>query len=93
MKYYNNCVNWPNDDVENGLIPMIDNSIEITRRTFLKYIDKTELSMIERSLGYDKHWKHGLTMAGDLYVSYHHSKLHGNVVYYFKYSAIEYIFN
>ena len=85
------CVSWPADDVD-ALIQMIDAAIQITRRTFLQHVDRTELRYAEHGLGYCGHPKHGLTMAGDYHVSYHRSKLHGETVYYFRHSAIEYIF-
>lgn len=92
--YYNNCVNWPRRDVsaEGGLIDMVDLSIEISRKTFLKHTDRDDLKALESSLGYSEHHKHGLTMAGDWAVSYHRSKLHKKTVYYFRHSAIEYVF-
>ena len=90
-KYYRNCVGWPCNDVEN-LCKMVDESIETTRRTFLNHIDREDLKHLERALGYDNHYKQGLTMAGDWAVSYHRSKLRGKRVYYFRHSAIEYVF-
>jgi len=93
-QYFNNCVNWNRSDVnrEGGLSDMINRSIDITRQTFLKHVDNTELKDIEQSLGYSNHPKRGLTMAGDWSVSYHRSKLHKKTVYYFRQSAIEYVF-
>jgi len=89
--FYNNCVNWPRSDFE-GLLKMIDDSIDITRRTFLKHVDSSGLADIAENLGYCWHHSQGLTMAGDWHISYHRSKLHGKRVYYFKHSAIEYVF-
>jgi len=93
-QFYCDCVGWPRHDVlsDGGLSDMIDDSIDITRKTFLKYIDYTELQSLERSLCYYSHPSQGLTMAGDYHVSYHRSKLHGRRVYYFRHSAIEYVF-
>jgi len=91
--YYSNCVSWPEDAlVDGGLSDMIDNAIDINRRTFRQYVDDSELADIEESLGYCWHPSQGLTMAGDYHVSYHRSKLHGKRVYYFRYSAIEFVF-
>lgn len=92
FQFYSSCVNWPRSDVTHGLIPMIADSRGISRETFLKHVCREDLQGIEESLGYDSHWKHGLTMAGDWAVSYHKSKLHGETVYFFKHSAIEYVF-
>lgn len=94
LSYQNNCVNWPADDVhvQGGLVDMIDNSVDISRRTFLKHVDRENLQELEASLGYEKHPKRGLTMAGDYHVTYHRSKHHDQTVYYVKHSAIEYVF-
>lgn len=95
LPYYCNCVSWPQKDVhaDGGLISMIENAIDITRKTFLKHVDPCALKWAEQALGYEDHPKRGLTMAGDYHVSYHRSKLHGKVVYYFRHSSIEYVFH
>lgn len=94
LTYFSNCVAWPTDDVhaDGGLCDMIDVAQEVTRRTFLKHIDRFELQNIEQKLGYMKHPKQGLTMAGDFHVAYYRSVLHGETVYFLKHSAIEYVF-
>lgn len=92
FQFYSSCVNWPRMDVDAGLIPMIEESRDITRSTFLRHVDRDELAELERSLGYENHPRQGLTMAADYCVSYHKSKLHGETVYFFKHSAIEYVF-
>ena len=88
------CINWPRMDVSapGGLSDMIDSAVEITRRTFLKHINRCELSDIENSLGYSDHPLKGMTMASDWHVQYFRSKLHQKRVYYFTHSAIEHIF-
>ena len=93
-KYFNNCVNWESNDVHNegGLCDLIDDRISIERSTFLKYIDRNELNNIARLLGYEKHPKQGLTMAGDVHIEYFRSKHHGEKVYGFRHSGIEYVF-
>ena len=92
--FYSNCVDWPRGDVnrEGGLRDMIDDAIDITRRTFLKYVDPAEIADIEQNLGYARHPSQGLTMAGDCHVTYHRSKLHGKRCYFFCHSAIEHVF-
>jgi hypothetical protein len=93
--FYNNCVNWDRNDVheEGGLCDMIDDARQITRYTFLKHVDRESLAVVERNLGYAPHCKDAiLRMANDFHVSYHRSKLHGETVYYFRHSAIEYVF-
>ena len=89
--FYRNCVNWPRNDVD-ALSNMIDNAIEISRTTFLSHVNRDELRSLEEDLSYASHPSQGLTMAGDYYVSYHRSKLHGKRVYYFRHSSIEYVF-
>jgi hypothetical protein len=89
--YIGNCVGWPSNDVraEGGLCDMIDRAITITRRTFLKHVDRDSLQDVESALGYPMG---RLTMASDWAVSYHRSRLHGRWVYYFRHSSIEYVF-
>ena len=71
---------------------IIDNSKEITRKTFLKHVDSFNFREKEKDLGYESHPKKGLTMAADWHVSYHKSKYKNRVVYYFRWSSIEFIF-
>lgn len=94
MNFYSSCVSWPRHDVSanGGLSDMIQEARPITRRTFLKNVDRSELKTIETQMGYEAHPRRGLTMAADWAVSYHRSKLHGRTVYYFRHSAIEYVF-
>jgi len=90
MRFYCTCVDWPKNDIDSdsGLCDMVDRSIDITRATFLKHVDKMDLSLLESGLGYNSDFK----MSHDYAVSYHRSKLHGKRVYYFRHSAIEYVF-
>ena len=95
MRFYTNCVNWPHGDVhaEGGLIDMIDQARDVERATFCRHVDRSERENIERQLGYEISGRTGcLTMKRDYHVSYHRSKLHGKPVYFFKHSAIEYVF-
>jgi hypothetical protein len=91
-RFYRTCVSWPDRDVP-ALSAMIEASTDITRRTFLKHVNREDLKQLEDDLNYAAHWMQGgLTMAADWHVSYHRSKLHGRRVYYFRHSAIEYVF-
>lgn len=94
MHYFDNCVGWNPKDVWNkgGLSDMIDNATDVSRKIFLKHIDLKEIETMAENMGYAAHYKNGLTMAGDYAISYHRSKLHGKRVYYFRHSAIEYVF-
>ena len=88
MKFYNNCVNWPRHDVE-ALTEMVESSRKVTRRTFIRHVDQSELARIEWHLGYRRG---ELTMAGDYHVRYERGTLRGRRVYFFTHSAIEYVF-
>jgi hypothetical protein len=88
LPFFSNCVNWPEKLVDE-LREMIDRNITITRRTFLRHVDKATLAEIEKSLGYERR---SLTMAKDWAVSYHRSEVFGVRCYYFRWSAIEYVF-
>jgi hypothetical protein len=92
--FFNNCVGWNPDDVhtKGGLVDLIEDIEDITRRTFLRHVNREELSALESKLGYDAHPKQGLTMAGDWHVNYFRSLHHGQRVYGFQYSAVEYVF-
>ena len=92
--FYSTCVDFPPDEVftADGLCNMIDVSIDITRRTFLSHVDRIELEMLERNLGYASHWTRGLVMNADYHVIYSRSTLRGQRVYFFTHSAIEHIF-
>lgn len=93
--YFNNCINWNPADVHatGGLCDMIASGQDITRATFLKHVARMDREQIERQLGYAPHDPAAvLTMKRDYHVSYHRGKLHGETVYFFKHSAIEYVF-
>ena len=87
-QYVTNCVNSDGPSIT----AMVDDARDITRRTFLKHVDRAELRDVETQLSYVQHPSHGLTMAGDFHVSYHRSKYHGAPCVFFTYSAIEYVF-
>ena len=93
-QYYNNCTSWKKGDVgcDGGLSDMIDSAIEITRRTFLKHVDRDDLRDLGDAFGYSEHHSRGLTMARDWHITYCRGKLHGRRAYYFVHSAIEYVF-
>jgi hypothetical protein len=93
LPFFSSCVGWPREDVdtEGGLCDMIQQATSITRRTFLRHVYRSDREATERGLGYALHGR-DLTMKRDWHVSYHRSKLHGRRVYYFKHSAIEYVF-
>jgi hypothetical protein len=84
------CVSWPYPVPE--LSQLIDKRKKITRRTFLKHVDPSDLTIIAESLGYATHPSQGLTMAADWHVEYFKSSWRNKTVYGFRHSAIEHIF-
>lgn len=94
LSFYRSCTEWPAQDVnaDGGLCAMIDEAREISRRTFLRHVDTSDMCQLEAQLGYTRHPMQGLTMKGDYHVRYFASKLHGRETYYFQHSAIEYVF-
>lgn len=92
--FFRSCVGWDADDVhcDGGLRDLIDNRKTITRRTFLKHVDREDQQLLENDLCYERHPARGLTMSADWHVEYFRSELHGQRVYGFRHSAIEYVF-
>ena len=86
--YETNCVSSDRESIT----ALIDAERTITRRTFLRHVDRASLREIERALGYEAHPSRGLTMAGDCHVTYHASTYQGRACVYFCWSAIEHIF-
>ena len=92
LPFYCDCVGWPREDVP-ALCEMIETARSITRRTFLQHVNREHQAELEARLGYAPHDRDSiLTMCRDYHVSYHRSTLHGETVYYFTHSAIEYVF-
>lgn len=92
MNFQYSCVS-PKDIEE--LNHIIDNSREVTYKTFRKYVETESFNNIKEGLGYTKQLYNdcGLTIENDYAVSFHKSKtIEGKPVYYLRHSAIEYIF-
>lgn len=85
-----NCVSCPEDEVPE-LHRMINEALDISRETFMKHCGESAREIF-KDLGYASHPSQGLTAAGDQYISYHRDKWYGKRCYFFKWSAIEYIF-
>lgn len=83
-KYVHSCVSSTYEDIWD----MVDNSVEITRRTFLQYVDREDLKELERELGYDR-WFH---IANDWHVTYHKGTYRDTPCVYLQHSGIEHIF-
>jgi hypothetical protein len=88
MTFVTNCVN----STAAAISPMVDGARDITRKTFLAHVDTVSRQEIETALGYALNARQGLTMAGDYHVSYHRSIFRGRPCYFFRWSAIEYVF-
>ena len=88
MRFRTSCVNSTGQAIRD----MVDRATDITRKTFLRHVDRAERLCIERDLGYSQFRDGGLQMANDFHVSYHKSIYLGRKCYYFCHSAIEYIF-
>lgn len=91
LVFINNCVSWPRRYVAD-LTAMCDTQLEVTRRTFMRHVDKWEFGLLEHKLGYSRH---GLRMHQDYHVRYARGYLPGAggaVVYFLIWSGIEYVF-
>lgn len=88
MTFQTDCVSSSTEAVT----AMLDKERPITRRTFLRHVDRDNLRRIEADLGYERHPSRGLTMAGDWHVSYGKSFFLGRPCVFFAWSAIEHIF-
>lgn len=67
---------------------MIDNARQIKYNTFLKNVDKDSFREVAQNLGYSRQ----MHIKNDWAVTFAKSKLFGKTVYFFVWSAIEYIF-
>lgn len=84
MTFITTCVGTCGEDITD----MLEGSRNITRRTFLKHVDREQLREVERSLGYDNR----LRMSQDWHVSYGKGKYQGKPCVFFRWSAIEHVF-
>lgn len=64
----------------------------VSRRRFLRYVDRGHLAEMERNLGYETRRNEGLVMADDWHVSYHLSTFAGAPCAYFAWSGIEHVY-
>lgn len=84
MTFVTTCVGARGEDIIN----MLERSRKITRRTFLKHVDREQMREVEKSLGYDS----CLPMSKDWHVSYGKGKYQDRPCVFFQWSAIEHIF-
>lgn len=92
-RYYRfNCVGCRN---VRFLSYIVDNSKEISYRTFTENVNKEDFEELKENYFsfYEKNAKKGLTFKNDWHITYYKSKTpKGKPVYFFVHSAIEYIF-
>jgi hypothetical protein len=91
FRYAGNCVGVRGRNLYK-LNQMIAAARDVTRRTFLQHVNRSDLQQLEHQLGYVQYPQQGLTMAGDYHVSYHRSHWGFAACYFFTHSAIEYYF-
>lgn len=92
LKYYSCCVDYPDVDELNHIV---DNSREISYRTFRSHVDSENFNTIKEKLGYTNQLRKNcnLTLQNDYAVSFHKSRTpEGKPVYFLRHSAIEYVF-
>lgn len=84
MQYNTCCVSANGNDINE----MQYSGTEITRRTFLKRVDRDSMRDQETMLGYTRDF----VMSNDWHVRYYKGTYRGKPCVYFVHSAIEYIF-
>ena len=89
LPFFSTCVNWP-EDLMPALMFLTENGKNISRRWFLRMIDRMEMTDWEIKLGYAQEQERGLHMDKDRMVSYEH--LPGWDVAWFSWSSIEHVF-
>ena len=91
-RYLTDCVGCPGPNAGEAIQAMVDTATDITRQTFRRHVNRSDLRDLEKEMSYERYPGRGLTMAGDWHVSYHKSTFRDAPVVYFRHSAIEYIF-
>ena len=92
FSYYTNCVDCPGPDPGDAINELQDSCVGITRKTFMRNVDKDDRKKLEEQLGYFLNHRQGLTMAKDWHPGYYKGKFRGETCYFFDHSRIEYIF-
>jgi hypothetical protein len=91
-RFLTNCINCPGPDPGDAINAMTEASTQITRKVFMQYVNKDDRLALEKQLGYETHYKLGLTMGKDWHPGYFRSVFRGVPCVYFDHSRIEYIF-
>lgn len=89
MHFHTDCIHSDGPSIN----AMQEAATAITRRTFLRYVDRADLTRLEQDLQYDTGTERGgLRMSKDWHVGYYRSTYRGRPCVYFDHSRIEYIF-
>lgn len=88
FQFFTSCPNWTNYLPVEDLNSMVRGGKEITRKTFLKYVDPESMRHTEDSCGYDRLFP----MSKDPFIGYYKSTVRGCPVVYFLWSRMEYVF-
>lgn len=80
------CVNLPGPRIR----AMVEDAKEVSRKVFMLHCPSAREKF--RELGYEDDPRKGLTAKNDWHISYHRSRYAGKRCYYFRWSAIEYVF-
>jgi hypothetical protein len=89
LPFINNCVNWPRAHVDD-LTALVDSAHPISYKTFRSRVNHRDLHRITTGLGYGRYgWRR---IEDDICVTFWSGFLMGHRVYFFTWSAIEYVF-
>src|SRR5688500_9914113 len=92
LRFTITCVACTGQEDYEALLALEDSARDITRRTFLKHVDREDLRQLEEDRGYATHPGQGLTMAGDFHVRYYKGLWKGRPAYCFDWSSIDHVF-
>lgn len=88
FRFLTTCVTAPGPTPGEDITAMVEAGREITRRTFLRWVDREDLTLWETALGYDRDFP----MSRDWHVRYARSTYRGVPCVYFDHSRIEHVF-
>lgn len=89
--HFSSCVNWPREQVDE-LVELIDRNLEITWKTFIRYVSVKEIREMFPDYTYTGQTGTGcFHIKDDWSVSFHRSRYRGLWCYYVRWSAIEFV--
>jgi hypothetical protein len=89
LPFINNCVNWPRAHVDD-LTALVDSARPVSYKMFRSRVDPRDLHRVTTHLGYGRFST--LRIQDDRLVTFWSGLLMGHRVYFFTWSAIEYVF-